>query len=138
MATNGRSQQTPISLESPPIPDRLLSQFLRQILRLQMRVPPQHTQVFVTGDGRYFHDVEAALEQACGGLMAQVVKAQILDTGAVHGANVGAFDRFGSEAGEYLAVKATRQRAGRSRRWLTAARCAPRRFWCRAGERCGA
>jgi len=51
------------------------------------------------GDGRDFHDVEAELEQARGGFMAQVVKAQVLDAGAVHGADVGAFDRFGSEPG---------------------------------------
>ena len=29
-------------------------------------------------------------------------------------------------------------RAVRSRRWSTVARCVIRRFWCRAGERCGA
>ncbi len=70
--------------------------------------------------------------------MAQVVKAQILDAGAVHGADVGAFDRFGSEAGECLAVKVARQcRVGRSRRWSKVARCVIRHFWCQAGGRCG-
>jgi len=47
-----------------------------------MRVPPQHAQVFVIGDDRHLYDVEAKLEQAGGGLVAQVVKVQVLDAGA--------------------------------------------------------
>jgi hypothetical protein len=37
--------------------------------------PSFHTQVFMVGDAGDFHDVESALEQVRGGLVAQVVKA---------------------------------------------------------------
>lgn len=68
----------------------LLSQFLRQILRSEVSVASQHAQVFVPGDARHFHDIEAAFEQPAGGFMAQIMKAQILDTGPVHRADEGA------------------------------------------------
>jgi len=54
-----------------PQPRIGLTQLFRQLFRRQMRVPPQHAQVFVANDGRYFHDVEAKLKQAGGGLVAQ-------------------------------------------------------------------
>ena len=86
-----------------------LPQLFRQLFRFQMRVPPQHAQVFVAGDGRYLHDIEAMLEQACGRLVAQIVEVQVLDVSAAGGAGEGAFDRLGREAGEHLAVGAAGQ-----------------------------
>ena len=84
----------------------LLPQLPRQILRLQVCVPAQHTQILVAGDAGHFHDVEAFLEQPGGGLVTQVVKVQIPDAGAVCRAPECAFDRFGGETGEDRTMQA--------------------------------
>jgi|GEM_PF-3919796 len=87
----------------------LLSQLFRQILRLQVRVSTQHAQVFVAGNGGDLHDVEALLEQSACGFVAQIVKAQVLDSGTAHGADLGAFHSFGGETGKHPAVNAARE-----------------------------
>jgi len=60
----------------------------------------------MAGDAGRLHDVEVFLEQPSGGLVAQVVKVQICDTGPAYGASVGAFYSLGGEAGEAPAVDA--------------------------------
>jgi hypothetical protein len=64
----------------------------------------------VAGDGRYLHDIETQLEKARGGLVAQVVKVQVLDACAAGRSGEGPFDCLGGEAGEHLAVEAAGQR----------------------------
>lgn len=56
-----------------------------------------------TGD---LHDIQAFLEQPGGGLVAQVVEAQVLDAGPAHGTDIGTLDGLGGDAGEDRAVKA--------------------------------
>ena len=53
----------------------VLTQLLRQLFRLQMRVPPKHAQVFVAGDARDLHDVQTFLEQPGGRLVALMPRA---------------------------------------------------------------
>jgi hypothetical protein len=48
------------------------TKFPRQILRLQVRIPPQHTQILAPGDARDLHGVEPLFEQPGGRLVAQV------------------------------------------------------------------
>ena len=57
-------------------------QHLRQVLGPQMSIAFQHLQSLVTGDGRYLHGVQALLKEAAGGLMPEIVKAQVLNGGA--------------------------------------------------------
>ena len=71
-----------------------------------MCIAVQHAQVLVPGDAGDFHDVQPLLEQPGGGLVAQVMEAQVLDAGASHGADIGALDGLGGEAGEDRAMQA--------------------------------
>jgi len=51
-----------------------------------VRLPTQHAQILVSGGTGQFHDVEAFLEQAGGGLVSQVVKTEVLEAGTAGGA----------------------------------------------------
>ena len=62
----------------------------------------------MAGDAGDFHDVETLLEQSRRGLVVQIVKAQVLDAGPANGASEGAFDRFGGQTREHLAVDVAR------------------------------
>src|SRR5680860_1342895 len=64
-----------------------LTELLRQVLCFQVRIPAQHAQVLVPGDAGDFHDIQTLLEQPGSSLVAQVMKAQILETGPAHGAD---------------------------------------------------
>ena len=76
-----------------------------------MRIPAQHPQILVPGNAGDFHDIQTRLEQQGGGLMAQVMEAQVFDAGPAHGADVGALDGLGGEAGEDRAMQAAGQGA---------------------------
>ena len=64
-----------------------------------MCIPSQHAQVLVAGDAGDFHDIEALLEQPGGGLVAQVVEAEVFDVGPAYRTQLGALDRFGGDTG---------------------------------------
>ncbi len=70
----------------------LLSQLFRQILSLQMRIPPQHSQVLVPGDTGDFHNIQSLLEQPGSSLVAQVVESQVIDASTMYRTDVGTFD----------------------------------------------
>ena len=76
-----------------------------------MCIPSQHAQVLVAGDAGDFHDIEALLEQPGGGLVAQVMKPEVFDAGPAYRADIGAFDGFGGDAGENVAMQAAGQGA---------------------------
>ena len=88
-----------------------LSKLPRQVLCLKMCIATQHTQILVPGDAGNFHDIQPFLEQPGGGLMAQVVESQVLDTGPAYGADIGTLDGLGGEAGEDRAMQAAGQGA---------------------------
>ena len=86
-----------------------LPQLLRQILRLQVGVPSQHTQILVPGDARDLHDIQPFLEQPSGGLVAQVVEAEVFDSGPSGCPHVGTLHGLGGDAGEHIAVQTAGQ-----------------------------
>ena len=76
-----------------------LTQFLRQVLRLQVGISAQHAQILVAADAGDSHDIETLLEQPRGGLVAQVMKPDVFEAGPAYRADIGAFDGFGGKAG---------------------------------------
>ena len=59
-----------------PAPMAVLDQNERRVCS-GIRMPLEHGQALVAGHGGHLHDAQALLEQARGGLMAQVMEAQI-------------------------------------------------------------
>lgn len=86
-----------------------LPQLPRQILCFQVRIPPQHAQIFVPRDGGYFHDVEAEFEKARCSFMPQIMEMEVFNPCPAYGTDIGAFDGLGGEAWKYLAMDAARE-----------------------------
>lgn len=57
-----------------------------------MRVPLEHLQGLVAGDGGHFLHVEPEFKQAACRLMAEIVKHQVLNPGALAGSGEGVAD----------------------------------------------
>ena len=87
------------TFQSPQLP--------RQVLRLQVRIPPQHAQILVPRDARHLHDVEALLEQPGGSLVTQVVEAEVFDVGPFYRTHLRALDGLGGDAAEDVTVQGT-------------------------------
>ena len=74
-----------------------------------MRIPPQHMQILVPGDAGDLHDIQSLLEQSGGGLVAQVMEAEVFDPGPAYCPHAGTLDGLGGDAGKDIAVQAAGQ-----------------------------
>ena len=69
-----------------------------------MCIATQHAQVLVAGDAGDLHDIQPLLEQSGRGLVAQIVEAEVLNTGPAYCAHAGALHRLGGDAREEVTV----------------------------------
>ncbi len=56
-----------------------LVEFARHVIGAQMRIPEKHLRIPVAADQAYLGDGQAHFEKATDGLVAQVVKVEVLD-----------------------------------------------------------